>query len=158
MFDHTRFATHISYFFLIIAVIVVASSGKLVHAAIIVAQIAHSDIHKVCAINTAASTITSDAITKSQMLAINFVIFNSIFFDVSFAHGIFLLKEIITNIKNNRATNISLTPSIHNFIWKAQDVVSILINASMATHKNRYKKFLTLGTETSILSSVGEGR
>jgi hypothetical protein len=47
MFDHTRFATHMSYFFLIIAVIVVASSGKLVHAAIIVAHIAHSDIHKV---------------------------------------------------------------------------------------------------------------
>ena len=47
IFDHTRFATHISYFFLIIAVIVVASSGKLVHAAIIVAPMAHSDIHNV---------------------------------------------------------------------------------------------------------------
>ena len=47
MFDQTRLATHISYFFLIIAVIVVASSGKLVQAAIIVAQIARSDIHKV---------------------------------------------------------------------------------------------------------------
>ena len=45
MLDPTRFATHISYFFLMIAVIVVANSGKLVHAAIIVAQIAHSDIH-----------------------------------------------------------------------------------------------------------------
>ena len=40
IFDHIRLATHISYFFLIIAVIVVANSGKLVHAAIIVAQIA----------------------------------------------------------------------------------------------------------------------
>jgi hypothetical protein len=39
--DQTKFATHISYFFLIIAVIVVANSGKLVPAAIIVAQIAH---------------------------------------------------------------------------------------------------------------------
>ena len=47
IFDHTRLATHISYFFLTIAVIVVANSGKLVPAAIIVAQIAHSDIHKV---------------------------------------------------------------------------------------------------------------
>ena len=47
IFDHTRFATHISYFFLIMAVIVVANSGKLVQAAIIVAQMAHSDIHKV---------------------------------------------------------------------------------------------------------------
>jgi hypothetical protein len=41
MFDQTRLATHISYFFLTIAVIVVANSGKLVPAAIIVAQIAH---------------------------------------------------------------------------------------------------------------------
>ena len=46
IFDQTKFATHISYFFLRIAVIVVANSGKLVHAAIIVAQIARSDIHK----------------------------------------------------------------------------------------------------------------
>jgi hypothetical protein len=45
--DHIRLATHISYFFLTIAVIVVANSGKLVPAAIIVAQIAHWDIHKV---------------------------------------------------------------------------------------------------------------
>ena len=44
--DPTRFATHISYFFLIIAVIVVANSGRLVQAAITVAQIARSDIHK----------------------------------------------------------------------------------------------------------------
>ena len=47
IFDHTRLATHISYFFFTIAVIVVANSGKLVPAAIIVAQIAHSDIHNV---------------------------------------------------------------------------------------------------------------
>ena len=50
IFDQTKFATHISYFFLIIAVIVVANSGKLVQASIIVAQIAHSDIHKTWAI------------------------------------------------------------------------------------------------------------
>jgi hypothetical protein len=47
MLDHTKLATHISYFFFTIAVIVVANSGKLVPAAIIVAQIAHSDIHSV---------------------------------------------------------------------------------------------------------------
>ena len=40
MFDPTRFAIHISYFFFIIAVMVVANSGRLVHAAIMVAQIA----------------------------------------------------------------------------------------------------------------------
>lgn len=41
--DHITFHTHISYFFLIIAAKVAAISGKLVPAAIIVAQIAHSD-------------------------------------------------------------------------------------------------------------------
>ena len=41
IFDHTKFPTHISYFFFKTAVIVVANSGKLVQAAIIVAQIAH---------------------------------------------------------------------------------------------------------------------
>ena len=44
--DQTRLATPMSYFFLIIAVIVVANSGRLVQAAITVAQIARSDIHK----------------------------------------------------------------------------------------------------------------
>ena len=40
IFDPTRFPIHISNFFFKIAVTVVANSGKLVHAAIIVAQIA----------------------------------------------------------------------------------------------------------------------
>ena len=39
--DPITFHTHISYLFLIIAVMVAAISGRLVHAAIIVAQIAH---------------------------------------------------------------------------------------------------------------------
>ena len=47
IFDQTKFATHMSYFFFTIAVIVVANSGKLVHAAMIVAPMAHSDIHRV---------------------------------------------------------------------------------------------------------------
>ena len=91
IFDHTKLATHISYFFFIMAVIVVANSGRLVHAAMIVAQIAHSDIHKVWAINMAASTITSEAITSSPILATSFAIFKSIHFHVSFAKGILLL-------------------------------------------------------------------
>jgi hypothetical protein len=45
MSEPITFHTHISYFFLIIAAKVAAISGKLVHAAIIVAQIAHSDTH-----------------------------------------------------------------------------------------------------------------
>lgn len=156
IFDHTRFATHISYFFLTIAVIVVASSGKLVQAAIIVAQIAHSDIHKVWAINTAASTITSDAITRSQILATSFVMFKSIHFEVSLTPGILLLKAIITNKAKRIATNISLIQSIPKFIRNLQDVMSMFIKASKATPKNRYIKFLILGTETSIDSSVGD--
>lgn len=156
MFDHTRLAIHISYFFLAIAVIVVASSGKLVQAAIIVAQIAHSDIHKVCAINIAASTITSEAMISNQILAINLVIFRSIHLDVSLTHGILLLKAIITNIKNKIATNISLVQSIPIFIRNLPEVMSILMKASNATHINRYIKFLIFGTDTSMLSSVGD--
>ena len=156
IFDPTRLATHISYFFFTIAVIVVASSGKLVQAAIIVAQIAHSDIHKTWAIYTAASTMTSDAITKRPMLATNFVIFRSIHFEDSFAHGILLLNAIITNNINKIATKISLVLSMPKLIWKVQPELSMSINANNATHKNKYKKFLTLGTETSIDSSVGD--
>lgn len=154
--DHTRLAIHISYFFFMIAVIVVASSGKLVHAAIIVAQIAHSDIHKVCAINTAASTITSEAMISNPILAINLVIFRSIHLEVSLTHGILLLKAIITNIKNKIDTNISLVQSIPIFIRNLPEVISILMKASNATHINRYIKFLILGTDTSIASSVGD--
>lgn len=154
--DQTKFATHISYFFLIIAVIVVANSGKLVPAAIIVAQIAHWDIHNVSAINTAASTITSEAITKSPILATNFVIFKSIHLEVSLAHGILLLNAIITNNKNRIATKIPLIGSIPKVGWKLQSVLSILTKANTATNKNKYKKFLILGTETSMASSLGD--
>ena len=156
MLDHTRLATHISYFFLMMAVIVVASSGRLVQAAIIVAQIAHSDIHKVCAMNTAASTITSEAITRSQMLATNFVIFRSIHFEVSFTQGMLLLKAIITNRINKIVTNTSLIQSMPSSMINLQEVISIFMNASSTIHRNKYRKFLTLGTETSIASSVGD--
>ena len=156
IFDHTRLATHISYFFFIMAVIVVANSGKLVHAAIIVAPMAHSDIHNVWAINTAQSTIISDAITKSHILATNFVIFRSIPLEVSLAHGIILLNTMITNKIKRIDTKISLTQSIPKCTRNLQEVISIFMKASNATPKNRYKKFLTFGTETSIASSVGD--
>ena len=135
IFDHTRLATHISYFFLTIAVIVVASSGRLVPAAIIVAPIAHSDIHKTWAMKTAESTITSDAITKSQILATSLVIFKSIHFEVSFTQGIDLLNAIITNKANNIATNISLIQSIPKRTINFQEVISILMKANNATHR-----------------------
>ena len=48
--DPTKFPIHISNFFFSIAVTVVANSGKLVHAAIIVAHIARCDIQKTSAI------------------------------------------------------------------------------------------------------------
>ena len=49
IFDPTKFPIHISNFFFIMAVTVVANSGKLVQAAIIVAQIARCDIQKISA-------------------------------------------------------------------------------------------------------------
>ena len=49
IFDPTKFPIHISNLFFMIAVIVVANSGKLVQAAIIVAQIARCDIQKISA-------------------------------------------------------------------------------------------------------------
>ena len=44
--DHITFHTHISYFFLIIAAKVAATSGREVHAAMIVAHIAHSETQR----------------------------------------------------------------------------------------------------------------
>lgn len=82
--------------------------------------------------------------------------FKSIHFDVSLAHGILLLNAIITNIMNKIATNISLVQSIPKFTRNLHEVMSIFMKASNATPKNRYKKFLTFGTETSIVLSVGD--
>ena len=155
-FDHTRFATHISYFFFAIAVKVVANSGKLVHAAIIVAQIAHSDIHRAWARKTAASTITSDAITNSQMLATSLAIFKIIRFDASFPRGTLVLKMIIKNSNSNIAINVSLTESIQKLNSKDPLFMLIFTKARIKTHKNKYIKFLIFGTETSMASSVGD--
>ena len=105
---------------------------------------------------TAASTITSEAITSNQILATSFVIFKSIHFEVSLTQGILFLNAIITNKANRIATNISLIQSIPKFIRNLQDVISIFMKASRATHKKRYMKFLIFGTETSIDSSVGD--
>ena len=54
------------------------------------------------------------------------------------------------------ATNISLIQSMPKRTINFQEVISIFIKASKATHKNRYIKFLILGTDTSIDSSVGD--
>lgn len=48
--DQITLPTHMSYFLFIIAATVAAISGRLVHAATIVAPIAHSEIPNCCAI------------------------------------------------------------------------------------------------------------
>ena len=104
--DHITFPTHMSYFFLIIAANVAAISGKLVPAAIMVAQIAHSEIQITVATYTADATIISDDITKSQILAIILVTFNSIQFSCSFLLCFFLLNMERKN--KNRITHIKM--------------------------------------------------
>ena len=105
MSDHTTFPIHISYFFLTIAANVAATSGREVHAAIIVAQIAHSETQRFWAINTAEFTTKSDAITKTQILASNFAKFKIIHNSRSDHLHFFFLKEDIkkktTNVKRN---------------------------------------------------------
>ena len=88
--DHITFHTHISYFFLMIAANVAATSGREVHAAMIVAQIARSETQKFWAINTAASTTKSEAKTRIHKLAISFAKFNIIHKSFSLDFHLFL--------------------------------------------------------------------
>ncbi len=106
MSDPITFHTHISYFFLIIAVMVAAISGRLVHAAIIVAQIAHCDTHKLSAINTAEATITSEDITNNPILVIILVILSKIQFSCSFLLFFFLLNNERKN--KSRTTHMNM--------------------------------------------------
>ena len=89
--DHITFQTHISYFFFIIAAKVAATSGKDVHAATIVAQIAHSETQKFWAIKTAACTTKSEERTNIPKLASNFAVFKII--HKSFSFDFHLLLE-----------------------------------------------------------------
>lgn len=84
------------------------------------------------------------------------MIFNNIHLDVSLTHGIVLLNTIIINIKAKIVINTSLTQSIPKFIRNLHEVMSMFMQASKTTHKNKYMKFLTFGTETSMASSVGD--
>ena len=106
MSDHTTFPTHISYLFLIIAAKVAATSGREVHAAIIVAQIAHSETQRFWAINTAEFTTKSDAITRTQILASNFAKFKIIHNSRSDHLHFFFLNEDMrkktTNVMRNQ--------------------------------------------------------
>ena len=97
--DHTTLPIHISYFFLTIAAKVAATSGREVHAAIIVAQIAHSETQKCWAINTAELTTKSEDITKIHKLASNFAKFKIIHSSRSdHLHFFFLKDDMIKKI------------------------------------------------------------
>lgn len=104
--DHTTFPIHISYFFFTIAAKVAATSGKDVPAAIIVAQIAHSETQKCWAIKTAEFTTKSEAITNTQILASNFAKFNIIHNSRSDHFPFFFLNEEITK----KITNVTRNP------------------------------------------------
>jgi hypothetical protein len=157
MSDHITFHTHISYFFLIIAAKVAAISGKLVHAAIIVAQIAHSDTHITVATYTAEATIISDDIISNPILEIILVILSSIQFSCSILLFLFLLnierqnRNIITHINTIEYTDNQ--NSILN-----QFSVLIFIIDKMKIHTNKYQKFLISGSSIALVlqtSSIG---
>ena len=155
--DPITFQTHISYFFLIIAAKVAAISGKLVHAAIIVAQIAHSDTHSAVATYTADATIISEDIIKSHILAIILVIFNNIHVSCSLLLCFFLLN---TDRKNrNRSTHINITEYADNQnSMLNQFSVFIFTIDKMKIQVNKYIKFLISGNSIPLAfqtSSIG---
>ena len=155
--DHITFHTHISYFFLIMAAKVAAISGKLVHAAIIVAQIAHSDTHITVATYTAEATIISEDIISNPILEIIFVMLSSIQFLCSILLFLFLLN--IDRQKRNIITHINTTEYTdnQNSILNQFSVLIFIID-KMKIHTNRYQKFLISGSSIALVlqtSSIG---
>jgi hypothetical protein len=128
--DPITLPIHISYFFFIIAASVAATSGREVHAATMVAQIARSDTPNVCAIKTAAFTTKSEESTRIHRLASNFVQFNTIpsLFSEEF---LFLFKKIETRYHRSNTTRyIIQNVHIQNFSQKLQSVFSHVIRQS----------------------------
>ena len=122
--DPITFPIHISYFFLIIAASVAATSGSDVPAATIVAQIAHSDTQNVWAINTAAFTTKSDESTSIPKLAISLVQFNSIHNLLS-QEFLFLLKRREMRYPiNNTHRNMLQYNQIHTLSQNVQSMFS----------------------------------
>jgi len=151
------FHTHISYFFLIIAARVAAISGRLVHAAIIVAQIAHSDTHITVATYTAEATIISEDIISNPILEIILVILSKIQFSCSILLFLFLLN--IDRQKRNIITHINTTEYTdnQNSILNQFSVLIFIID-KMKIHTNRYQKFLISGSSIALVlqtSSIG---
>ena len=155
--DHITFPTHISYFFLIIAAKVAAISGKLVPAAIMVAQIAHSETHKLVATYTAEATITSEDITKSHILAIILVMLSNIHVSSSFLLCFFLLN--IDKEKRNRSTHMNIIEYADNQNSMLNHLsVLIFMTDKMKIQVNKYTKFLSSGNSIPLAfqtSSIG---
>lgn len=154
--DQITFPTHISYFFFTIAANVAATSGKLVHAAIIVAQIAHSDTHKVWAMKTAESTTKSEDMTNNHILATNLVQFKNIQFFDSFEFHNFLNNIEIVNPTKMTAISIDGYKENDQSIWKPFSVF-ICMSDKSKIHQNKNKKFLIFGNSfaSSQTSSTG---
>jgi hypothetical protein len=128
-----------------IAARVAAISGKLVPAAIIVAQMAHSDTHITVATYTAEATITSDDIINNPILAIILVMLSNIQFSCSFLLCFFLLN--IETQNKIRITHIKITEYVDNQNpMLNQFSVLIFIIDRMKIHANKYKKFLISGS------------
>lgn len=154
--DQITFHTHISYFFLIIAVNVAAISGKLVPAAIIVAQIAHSDTHNTVATYTAASTTKSEDMTSNPILASNLVVFNNIQFFNSFQFFFFLANIEIANNITITAINILEYDENHQSIWNQFSAFTVIID-SKNIPANKSKKFLIFGSSFTSHSASSTG-
>ena len=155
--DHITFPTHISYFFLIIAAKVAAISGRLVPAAIIVAQIAHSDIQIAVATYTADATIISDDIIKRPILAIILVMLSNIHVSSSFLLCFFLLN--IDKEKRNRSTHMNIIEYADNQNSMLNQFSVFMLNIDkMKIHANKYIKFLISGNSIPLAfqtSSIG---
>ena len=154
--DHTTFPTHISYLFLIIAARVAATSGREVHAAIIVAQMAHSETQRFWAINTAEFTTKSDAITKTHILASNFAKFKIIHSSRSDPLPFFFLNEDIKKKTINVIRNPIQYEDIHRFNQNFQSTVSQVKTQRSREIANKIKKFFAKGVSISFISSHPE--
>ena len=155
--DQITFHTHISYFFLMMAAKVAAISGKLVPAAMIVAQIAHSDTHMTVATYTADATITSEDIISNPILEIIFVMLSNIQFSCSFLLCFFLLN--IETQNKIRIIHINITEYLDspNSILNQFSVLMFIID-KIKIHPNKYRKFLISGSSISLVfqtSSIG---
>lgn len=153
--DQITFHTHISYLFLIMAITVAATSGKLVPAATIVAPIAHSETPKYWAIKIAATTIWSEAKTNNHKLAKSFAKFIIFHFQFLWISGISFLKYAIISKINNIQIKTNEYIDSPKLIENVESMLVLLKIERATTKRNIYMKFLNFGGETSTSSSWG---